>query len=244
MATNEQKKKLIDVLKFTPTLCTVSISGLGGEVVMGTISAECYDFFNKHGLEVGAFATDREYLSKVKNERNLEVNSSFWPFNPGEWFTCDDLIHECGPEMDVTALIEITDSEKNIIWSSSLDLETLKNQGVKVVCLDNVYASDHISDPYLFYGKTVEKGTLFVGELDLKQSFNPSKLTIYYTEIESWPVFSYMEYNDVEVDEDGPLQACVKDWHYSFINIGPEGVLSTYDAPASDEVSYDIEIQD
>ena len=45
MATRKQKEHLVKVLKFTPRDIEITLSGYGGEIVMGRITEAAYDFW-------------------------------------------------------------------------------------------------------------------------------------------------------------------------------------------------------
>jgi hypothetical protein len=57
----DEQEKLMATLKFTPRTYKVSMWGYGGEVVMGTISREIYDYFKENRLSVSDFAWDYDY---------------------------------------------------------------------------------------------------------------------------------------------------------------------------------------
>ena len=44
MATEIEKQELMDTLKFTPRNYTITLSGYGGEIAVGTVDRKVYDY--------------------------------------------------------------------------------------------------------------------------------------------------------------------------------------------------------
>jgi hypothetical protein len=71
-----EQEKLIQTLKFTPRSYNVSMWGYGGEVVMGTISREIYDYFKENRLSVSDFAWDYDYAeAKEYPRRHVAIHT-------------------------------------------------------------------------------------------------------------------------------------------------------------------------
>ena len=186
MATAEEKELMVETLKFTPQKYIISCYGYGGEVVMGRVTEEAYNYFIENNIDLETYAYDWD------NEQN--VPDSMQPFVPGEWHDCDDIAHETGIEMNNGCYIEVSDREGNTVWKSSLDFDELDQHGSEVIETGEVYASDQSPGTIVFYGQSFEKGTFFEQEFDVNEPFDPKKLRLQYEDVEGWPLMSGIEY--------------------------------------------------
>lgn len=193
MATNKQKKQLVEALKFTPQQYHIRCWGYGGEVVMGTVKREVYDYFVKNEIDLEDFVNDWD--------NDMEVPNELCPFAPGEWHECDNLAHESGVEMNDACWIEITDGDGNTIWQSCLDVGALSDAGVELIETCETYASFQPNGTVVFYGQNFEKGTFFDQAFDVTSPFDHTKLTMHYEDIEGWPLLTAIFYRGEELTE-------------------------------------------
>ena len=195
MATRKQKEKLIEVLKFTPGTYTIQCWGYGGEIVLGRIEKESYDYFVENEINLEEFASDWSGDSNT-------VPEDLHPFPPGEWQSCDDICHENGVEMSDLCVISVSDSTGKEIWNHSLEPFMLEENGVGVECVEEYYAGYQGKDSIVFLGQSVEKGTFFKGMFELTAPFDPTKLKLLYNDVEGWPLLYGISYNDEDVYND------------------------------------------
>jgi hypothetical protein len=170
-----EQEKLIATLKFTPRSYNVSTWGYGGEVVMGTISREIYDYFKENKLSVSDFAWDSDY-AEVK-----EIPEDMWPFTPGSWYDCDDLCHTNGVSRNA-GHIQVDDENGNEILNRELD--SIDGTDIQL-SINDEYWPGSVGDGVVFIGRSNEKGTFFEAELPLTAPFDQEKLTLVYDEVEN-----------------------------------------------------------
>lgn len=192
MATKKQKEELIKVLKFTPHDINISLSGYGGEIVVGTVERNAYDYFQENDIDLDEFSNDWD------NETSVPEDCQ--PFSPGEWHDCDNLAHETGVEMSELCYITVTNTDtRETLFEAGLDPDSLEELGVKADCCDEVYAEHHKGTP-IFVGQSVEKGTFFDGTVRITEPFDPKKLSLTYSDIEGWLLCSTVEYDGESVE--------------------------------------------
>jgi hypothetical protein len=209
MATRKQKEKLIEVLKFVPGTYTIECWGYGGEIVLGTVAREVYEWFKSNDIDI------EEYASSWSDD-DCEVPEDFQPFEPGQWHDCDNICHDNGVEMSDLCAISVSDSTGKEIWNHSLEPFMLEEAGVGVECVEEHYAVNTPND-VVFLGQSVEKGTFFKGMVDLTVPFDPKKLKLFYNDIEGWPLLSGIAYNDEDVYNDD-YDTRGKSMEFKFLN--------------------------
>ena len=172
MATRKQKTDLIAALKFTPRDVEISLSGYGGEIVMGRISEAAYDYWEGRE-DLGDYAYDwgGEF-------DDVPADANFCP--DGCWHDIDDICHETGCELSDSCWITVEDLlENRTVFESSLDLDGLDSKGVDTS--DHTHYRPEDTEPdgtCVFTGQSFEKGTFFSGTIRITQPFDPAKLAI------------------------------------------------------------------
>ena len=216
MATKKQKEQLMQTLKFTPRTYRVMLSGYGGEIVLGSVPREPYEYFRDNGVDIEEFANDWD------NER--QVPEDMQPFTPGEWHSCDDIAHESGCELSDYNLITVYDENGKEHWQSALGYNALTDAGVEVdetaefLCSDR----DDKENTVGFVGQSVEKGCFFEGELQLTAPFDPAKLSILYNDIEGWSLIIGVVYDGVDVDGYDGYDTRGKSSEFKFYDTGED----------------------
>jgi hypothetical protein len=198
MATLKQKQELVDALKFVPRDIEITLSGYGGEIVMGRISEAAYDYWqDRDDLDDYATAWDNEGFEDVPADAN------FCP--DGAWHDVDDLCHESGCEASDGCWITVDDAlEGRTIFQSITDLDALDQHGVDTSGHSHVCPQeDEPNGTYVFLAQNFEKGTFFSGSVRITQPFDPSKLAIYWTDCDGWRLIGSVEYDGEEVDGHG-----------------------------------------
>lgn len=207
---------------FVPSVHTFRLQGYGGEIVLGKVSNKSFEYFKNNGLDL------IEYSSETKDRQ--KIPAEFRPFEPGNWFDCDEIAHEIGIEMDETCVIEVLNEYNSIVWAGNLDAATLEEAGCDVVVGEDIYASDQKPGSVLFYGQQFEKGIFFEGDLTLSSPFDVTKLKIITTEIEGWSICSSVEYDGVIIDN-VYVETEEQNNHFAFIRVLDNGDTESYTDP-------------
>lgn len=214
---------------------TFKLQGWGGEIVLGRVPNRVYDYFKDNKIDL------TEYCNFETNTQM--VPAEFQPFPPSEWFSCDEIAHETGVEMDESCVLEVFDEDDNLVWAGNLDAATLEEIGCDVVSGTDIYASDQKSGSVVFYGQQFEKGTFFEGTIETSEPFDITKMKFLCTDIEGWSICSGLEYNGVTVEcEDFDLED--QNNHFAFIKILDDGDTESYADPEDVytlEDEYDFE---
>ena len=190
-----EQEKLIATLKFTPCAYKISLWGYGGESVMGTVTREIYDYFRSRRLSVSDFAWDSDYAE----EHN--ISEDMWPFPPGSWYECDDMVHSNGVVLD-SGTVRIDDETDNEVIQRSLD-QFQDEDCPEFDYTDAVFIDDKPPGTIVFIGNSNEKGTFFEGEIELTAPFDINKLTFHVEDVDGSEVVCGVSYDGVPIDNCG-----------------------------------------
>jgi len=152
----------------------LSMVRIGGEVVVGSITKEQYDYWhNKSDEEIS-----QHFLEDDIEES--EVPSDAWIGN--RWFEMDNVEHLNGCELSIANKIEVwfDGNERSCIFECDLDEGILEQEGVKIR-LDAVNFKDFEKGYYFLY-HPIEKGGLTI-EIETDSDFDPKKLTLVGTKL-------------------------------------------------------------
>jgi len=211
--TDEQKEELMQTLKFTPREYRLEMAGYGGEVVIGTVKPEAYEYFVENDLDLDEYAYDWE------NE--MEVPEDKQPFVPGEWHDCDDLAHENGVEMYSSCRVYVYDENGDEVWSHSLDINELEDSGIDVEGVSEHYVNWN-DGKVVFYGQNFEKGLFFGGSFELTAPFDPKKLKFYTDDIDGWEICNTVTYAGEDIFSDD-YDTTGKSSTYEFFDLRKQG---------------------
>ena len=175
---------------------SIDTNGYGVEKYAGTVEKSISKYFQDNDID----------LEDYNNGEVSDIPDEF-DFAPDGFWSIDDLWHVYGPWLQDTNTIRVTDDSYTEVWSSSLDIEELKEAGVSIKCISDEgtilspFYDKERDDVNVLVGNTVEKGCLLAGELSLDEDFDPSKLTICYheTEDDGW-IAARFEYNGIEAE--------------------------------------------
>jgi hypothetical protein len=222
-----EQEKLIATLKFTPRSYRVSMWGYGGEVVIGTISREIYDYFKDNKLSVSDFAWDSDY-AEAKG-----IPEDMWPFTPGSWYDCDDLCHTNGVSRNAGHL-QVDDENGNEILNRELD--SIDGTDIQL-SINDEYWPGSVGDGVVFIGRSNEKGTFFDAELPLTLPFDQEKLTLVYDEVENEDIVYTVSYNGEDLDNYGAnTDGKSSDFYFYLVEDGE--IIENYSEPVSDYINY------
>jgi len=209
LATRKQKEELVKVLKFTPRDIEITLSGYGGEIVLGRITEAAYDFWqDRDDLDDFVFDWD--------GEMDVPVDARFC--TDGAWHDVDDICHESGCEAADSSYITVQDLlEDKTLFESSCDVEGLSAKGVDISS-GSVYrpSQDLESGTCVFLGQSFEKGLFFSATVRITEPFDVSRLSIGYTDCDGWRLISSVEYAGEDLDGSGAYRPDVNDGEPEF----------------------------
>ena len=239
MATADEKSELIAALKFTPRDVDITLLGYGGEIVMGHVTPEQYNFWRGRE-DFTDYIWDWDYQLPKGVSRDMEFVTT------GSWHECDDIAHECSMELSSSCVIRVTEVESgDQIWESSADIGALQDAGAEVEWYINEERSDH-PGKYLFVGQSIEKGCFGSYRIRIREPFDPRKLRINVNEIDGWMLCGSIEYDGEEPENQGDYDTTGKGSEFVLHYEPPQGADLTdwHDAAATHpahEGLYDIE---
>ena len=170
----------------------IELTGYGGEIVMGTVANEAYDFFEENEIDINDWAlSDPEEL-------DIEVPEEFQPFIAGDWHECDDLAHEHGAALDGMYVSVI--AENDDVIHDAFDEAQLRKHGVTFETFEEISSLDPPVGTAVFIGQSFEKG-LFQSYQVETDSFDITKLKVYSSKINDWELITGVEYDGIELDD-------------------------------------------
>jgi hypothetical protein len=191
----------------------IEMSGFGGEIVLGVVPRETYDYFKANQIDVADYIADSDSYSNIPAEHQFAEG--------GAWFEVDNIIHESGVELNSSCVIQVTDADGDEVWSSALDIETLINAGVTVNCLGDFYVHEQPDGTAVFMGQSTEKGTFFAAEFSSDEPFDPANLSLGYFDVDGWDISAAISYEGEDLDNEGG-DTIGKGNNYNFTLIGEE----------------------
>ncbi len=190
-----EQEQLIATLKFTPCAYKISLWGYGGESAMGTVNREIYDYFKSRRLSVSDFAWDSDYAA----EHNIP--EEMWPFPPGSWYECDDMVHSNGVVLQ-SGTVWIGDENGVEVFQCGLD--SFQDEDCpEFDYTDAVFIDDKSPGTIVFIGNSNEKGTFFEGDIELTAPFDINKLTFHVEDVDGSEVVCGVSYDGVPIDNCG-----------------------------------------
>jgi hypothetical protein len=195
MASRKQKEHLMQTLRFTPRNITISLSGYGGEIVMGTVDPAAARYWRARD-DFEEYATSWD-----DDEGNFaDVPEEFRFIRDGSWYECDDLAHSCGVEMSAGCWLNITDDlTGETVMEIELDPITLKSAGIEAEEFESVEVGG-IPGRAVFVGQNFEKGLFFQTEVEITEPFDPARLKFGFSTYDGWRVCNSLSYRDEELD--------------------------------------------
>lgn len=200
MATTEQKETLHKRLKFTPKTVTLSLWGYGGEIAMGRLTQEQYDFWkDKEEADVIYHCTSWGDDEEFEEECGYTVPEEAKFCTDGSWYdTPGHLDNMSGVEFSDHCSIGVVDEDGNEIFDERLGWG-LEEHGVNIDSDEN-FASNFDGVNHYFCFQSTEKGTFFSGDIHLTEPFDPKKLLITTIDFEGWELVANVQYDGEEVD--------------------------------------------
>ncbi len=151
----------------------LTMGRIGGEVVVGSITKEQYDYWvNKNDEEI--------YQHFLEDDiEESEVPSDAWIGN--RWFEMDNVEHLNGCELSIANNIEVwvEGNERSCVFECDLGENKLKKGGITIKL--NKINWKELEEGYYFLYHPLEKGGLTI-EIETENEFNSKMLTLICTE--------------------------------------------------------------
>ena len=194
----------------------IEIYGRGGEIVIGKIKREFYDFFEENELDIEDYAWNHDYFEE--NE-DVEIPEDIRPFEPGDWYDCDNIAHEYGPCVD-DAYVTIT--QDNEVLFENVEASELSQQGLTLEGGAEYYPNEELEDgDAYFLGQSIEKGHFLTFEFEA-DSFNLEKLTFNVVDVDGWELITSAKYDDQDIEDMGDLSTEGKGSEFQLILVEKE----------------------
>ena len=125
------------------------------------------------------------------------------PFPPESWYECDGLAHVNGVSRTAGTL-QIEDENGDTVVEQPLDdFDGCSDDSIQWESRDEAWVGMCKNGEVVFIGSSNEKGTFFEGDIDLKQPFDITKLTLVYDEVDGEEIISTVMYDGEEIDNWG-----------------------------------------
>ena len=212
MATKKQKEQLVKAIKNPERYFKVDFGRYGGEVAMGEITKEQFEFWEGKDDEFGNYMHNRGFDPEEANQ-DVPKEAQF----DKEFYDYEDIVHTSGPELSDGQTMTITEVDKNgdtlrdkdgnFLDDIVIDMGDFKKKGVKVKCLAEHHSgSKSCKDKYYLFGQYFNKGGWYTDDLiktDHK-GFQLKKMKIEYENCDGFKVFHSINYNgeDYYLQED------------------------------------------
>ena len=237
MATRKQKEQLMDTLRFTPRNITISLSGYGGEIALGTVDPATARYWIARD-DFEEYATS---WSMEDDFADVPVEHRF--ITGGDWYDCDNLAHSSGVEMSSGCWLTITDDMTGeTLLETELDPEVLEGLGIGVAEFENIEI-DTGPGRAIFVGQNFEKGLFFQTEVEITEPFDPKQLSFAYSTYDGWRVCHGVEYAGEELDGQDAYSTMGKSSSYQlFVSDEDDEALDLLDKADVKIVDHDIEV--
>jgi len=205
MATIKEKKKLIRTIKTPNRFFRLNFSRYGGEVAMGTITKDQYEYWSDNdGFEEYMVAVDYDPADANKEiPKRAQFDQPFYEYG--------DICHMSGPEWDDSQTMYIEEIDKNgkpmedddgnFVQDIQHDFGNFENLGAEVVCEEEHHAgSKSCENHYYVFGQYFNKGGWHTPDIIKTgpDGIEMDKLKIRYVNADGFKVFNDIEYNGEE----------------------------------------------
>lgn len=213
MATKKQKLELIEALKAEKKIYEITLSGYGGEIVLGSITKEQYEFWQ-----------DRDDFDEHCNDwdNELDVPEELRIVQDGAWHDNDNLAHETGAEFSELNYITVVDKTTNkTVFESPLGYDALEKHGIdpEGINSEEYYIRYDSDAEYAFLGQSVEKGTFYTGDIEIIGKFDPRKLSFSHIDVEGWDLINGVSYQSEIVEDTGGYSTTGKSLEYKIFKV-------------------------
>lgn len=170
---------------------TLYIRGYGGEVTLGKITQEQYEYWVDKEAELEAHTFWDPYEAEEDAEYPNPVTDDEDPLFLGYWHELDSVEHTHGASADNLYVI-VEDEDGNEIWSTD-DVELSNNNRID---------KDDLDTGHYAYAYSAEKGEFYYGEFEA-DTFDPEKLQFNATTILEDCIVDSVHYGEEYIENDG-----------------------------------------
>jgi hypothetical protein len=175
-----------------------TFEGRGGEVVMGTITKEQYEYWSEQEDLVEYFS-DLSSNNEDPEFGKIPQNARF----DSEWYEYDNIAHTNGIEFDEFASLVIQEVDQDgkpigITVTIQIEEENLIKNNIKIKCTESV-SDDDIANGYFFSGYSYQKGAWYPEEKEIvetgRNGIALGKLQLNYADINGVKIIDSFEYD-------------------------------------------------
>ena len=200
-----EQKKLIRTIKNPERYFKLDFGRYGGEVAMGTITKEQFEFWEGKDDDFAQYLNDRGFDPAEANEKyGVPENARF----DKEFYEYEDICHSSGQELSdgqYMIIQEVTkdgdslqDEDGNFVEDQTIEMADFEKLGVKVNCVaEHNSGSDSCKDVYYLFGQYFNKGGWYTGDIIKTgpNGFDFKKMSIDYENADGFKVFSEFTYD-------------------------------------------------
>ena len=205
MATIKEKKKLIRTIKNPNRFFRLNFSRYGGEVAMGTITKDQYEYWSDNdGFEEYMVAVDYDPADANKEiPKRAQFDQPFYEYS--------DICHLSGPEWDDSQTVYIEELDKNgkpmedddgnFVQDIQHDFGDLESLGAEIMCSEEHHAgTKSCENEYYVFGQYFNKGGWHTPDIIKTgpDGIEIDKLKIRYVNADGFKVFNDIEYDGEE----------------------------------------------
>ena len=202
MATIKEKKKLIRTIKTPNRFFRLNFSRYGGEVAMGTITKDQYEYWSDNdGFEEYTVAVDYDPTDANKKiPKRAQFDQPFYEYG--------NICHMSGPEWDDSQTMYIEEIDKNgkpmededgnFVQDIQHDFGNFESLGAEVVCEEEHHeGSKSCENEYYVFGQYFNKGGWHTPDIIKTgpDGIEIDKLKIRYVNADGFKVFNDIEYD-------------------------------------------------
>ena len=184
-------------------LFEVTISGVGGEWVMGTVPRDAADHLETLGIEIETVARG--------DRKELGIPDRLHPFK-STWDRCDDTCHVTGAETCEESRVEVTGSGKSLLRLR------LDDSDVNAEEAEEHFAFEQADGTCVFKGRSIEKGVFFSGRIQ-DESFETGELVLETVDVDGTIIVRRVLYRGEEVRNSGE-DTTGRGYEFELIRVG------------------------
>jgi len=204
MVSLKKKQALIKKLKTPERFFKIDFGRYGGEVAMGSITKEQYEYWaDKDQSDFEEYMTNIGWGDEEAN-KDVPKQAQF----DREFYEYEDICHLSGPEFADSQYMTIsevdkegnalTDENGNYIEDETVNMEEFEDRGAKITCeAEHNSGTQSCKDNYYMFGQYFNKGGWHSPDIVKTgpDGFDFKKLEIAYEDCDGFKVFNEFLYN-------------------------------------------------
>ena len=167
---------------------TIEINGYGGEVVLGKLTKEQYDYWIDHADRESEELHSHLFWDPWSDEDGNPITDDEDPRWLGQWYEIDSEAHVCNALHD-NCRVTVYDEDGN---------DVMEEDDVEIAST----TFHDCEEGYLLHAWSSEKGQVFYAEFETDK-FDPKKLKFYGSDVEGELFIDSVEYDGNELDNEG-----------------------------------------